>query len=126
MIGSVRDGTLGSGESRITLEYLVPIKAPFESPQIRTLPLWWRYMDQLQSTGYNSMRAPLIITLICFAAPLASDANVPDFDTKGYCKKINYIVNQQSGKNYDYCIHSEKSTRITDEIDRSYFYRGSQ
>lgn len=39
MIGSVRDGTLGSGESRIMLEYVVPIKAPFESPQIRTLPL---------------------------------------------------------------------------------------
>ena len=40
MIGSFRDGTLGSWESRLTLEYVVPIKAPFESPQIRTLPLW--------------------------------------------------------------------------------------
>jgi hypothetical protein len=40
MIGSFRDGTLGSGESRLMLEYVVPIKAPFESPQIRTLPLW--------------------------------------------------------------------------------------
>jgi hypothetical protein len=40
MIGSFRDGTLGSWESRLTLEYVVPIKAPFASPQIRTLPLW--------------------------------------------------------------------------------------
>src|SRR5271163_219406 len=40
MIGSVPDGTFGSGESRIMLEYVVPIKAPVESPQIRTLPVW--------------------------------------------------------------------------------------
>jgi hypothetical protein len=40
MIGSIRDVTLGSGESTIMLEYVVPIKAPFESPQIRALPLW--------------------------------------------------------------------------------------
>ena len=40
MIGSFRDGTLGSGESRLMLEYVVPIKARFESPQISTLPHW--------------------------------------------------------------------------------------
>ena len=51
MIGSIRDVTLGSGESKIMLEYVVTIKAPFESPQIRILPLWRRYMDQLESTG---------------------------------------------------------------------------
>jgi hypothetical protein len=51
MIGSIRDVTLGSGESKIMLEYVVTIKASFESPQIRTLPLWRRYMDQLASTG---------------------------------------------------------------------------
>ena len=65
------------------------------------------------------MRAPLIITLICFAAPLASAANVPDFDTKGYCKKTNDIVDQQSDKNYDYCIHSERKAQelLTKLID---------
>ena len=51
MIGSVRDVTFGSGESRIMLEYVVPIKAPFESQLIRTLSLWPRYMDQLASPG---------------------------------------------------------------------------
>ena len=67
------------------------------------------------------MRAPLLITLICFAATFASAANVPDFDTKGYCKKTNDIVDQQSDKNYDYCIHSEKKaqellTKLVDVI----------
>src|SRR5271156_5416273 len=65
------------------------------------------------------MRAPLIITLICFAAPLASATNVPDFDTKVYCKKTNYIVDSQSDKNYDYCIHSERKAQelLTKLID---------
>jgi len=65
------------------------------------------------------MRAPLIITLICFAAPLASAANVPDFDTKGYCKKTNDIVDTQSDNNYDYCIHSERKAQelLTKLID---------
>ena len=65
------------------------------------------------------MRAPLIMTLICFAAPLASAANVPDFDTKGYCKKTTNIVDSQSDKNYDYCIHSERKAQelLTKLID---------
>ena len=67
------------------------------------------------------MRAPLIMTLICFAAPLASAASVPDFDTKGYCKETNNIVDSQSDKNYDYCIHSERKaqellTKLIDSI----------
>ena len=57
------------------------------------------------------MRTPLIIILICCAAPLASAANVPDFDAKEYCKKTNGIVDQQSDKSYDYCIHSEKKAQ---------------
>jgi hypothetical protein len=57
------------------------------------------------------MRVPLIITLICFAAPFASAANVPDFDTEGYCKKTRDIVDSQSDKDYDYCIHSEKKAQ---------------
>src|SRR5271168_606124 len=65
------------------------------------------------------MRAPLIMTLICFAAPLASAANVPDFDTKGYCKKTTNIVDSQSARNYDYCIHSERKAQelLTKLID---------
>src|SRR5271163_4882406 len=65
------------------------------------------------------MRTPLIMTLICFAAPLASAANVPDFDTNGYCKKTNDIVDQQSDKDYDYCIHSERRAQelLTKLID---------
>ena len=65
------------------------------------------------------MRAPLIMTLICFAAPLASATNVPDFDTKGYCKKTTNIVDSQSDKNYDYCIHSERKAQelLTKLID---------
>ena len=67
------------------------------------------------------MRAPLIITLICFTSTFASAANVPDFDTKGYCKRTNDIVDPQSDKNYDYCIHSEKKaqellTKLVDVI----------
>ena len=65
------------------------------------------------------MRIPIIIILICFAAPFASAANVPDFDMKGYCKKTDDIVDQQSDKNYDYCIHSEKKAQelLTKLID---------
>ena len=65
------------------------------------------------------MRTPTIIILICFAAPLASATNVPDFDMKGYCKKTNDIVDPQSDKNYDYCIHSEKKAQelLTKLID---------
>src|ERR1700722_13167324 len=57
------------------------------------------------------MRTPLIIILVCFTATLASAANVPDFDTKGYCEKTNDIADTQSDKNYDYCIHSEKKAQ---------------
>jgi len=57
------------------------------------------------------MRVPLIITLICFTAPFASAANVPDFDTEGYCKKTRDIVDSQSDKDYDYCIHSERKAQ---------------
>src|SRR5271163_510278 len=57
------------------------------------------------------MRVPLIITLICFAAPFASAADVPDFDTEGYCKKTRDIVDSQSDKDYDYCIHSERKAQ---------------
>ena len=65
------------------------------------------------------MRTPIIIILICFAAPFASAANVPDFDMKGYCNKTDDIVDQQSDKNYDYCIHSEKKAQelLTKLID---------
>jgi hypothetical protein len=57
------------------------------------------------------MRVPLIITLICFAARLASAANAPEFDTKGYCKKTNDIVDSHSNKSYDNCINSEKKAQ---------------
>jgi putative peptidoglycan binding protein len=57
------------------------------------------------------MRVPLIITLICFAARLASAANAPEFDTKGYCKKTNDIVDSRFNKGYDNCINSEKKAQ---------------
>jgi len=57
------------------------------------------------------MRVPVVIILICLAARLASAANAPEFDTKGYCKKTNDIVDSQSNKSYDNCINSEKKAQ---------------